>query len=194
VTLSSDARPALGHNGGPSLDEGLSWRRHCWSRARERLLPTLPIEVVRLRVARARDLGLPYRTYAGLRASSGQDVIGFLFSTNALRLLRPTDRVPRERQDRLASLVACDRVALAQLPLDLPAVLSLAPLDAAHRAPLSTGTWGETRDRLRAILRDRRRPGDAYVLIGETGLEREWCEAGRLAGFLPGDAYFAPLP
>ncbi|WP_295074341.1 hypothetical protein [Tabrizicola sp.] len=43
----------LGHNGGPSLEGGVSWRKHCWSAARERLLPTLPIEVVRLRVKRA---------------------------------------------------------------------------------------------------------------------------------------------
>ena len=42
-----------GHNGGPSLEGGTSWRRHCWTQARERLLPTLPIEVVRLRVKRA---------------------------------------------------------------------------------------------------------------------------------------------
>jgi hypothetical protein len=28
--------------------------------------------------------------------------------------------------------------------------------------------------------------------VGETALEREWVEAGRLAGFLSGDAYFAP--
>jgi len=185
---------SIGHNNGPALDEGHSWRRHCWARARESLLPTLPVEVVRLRVRRARELGLPYRTYAGLRASTGQDLIGFLFSTNALRLLRATDRVPPDRRDRLATLLACDRIALAQPPLDPSAILSLAPLEAAHRAPLSTEAWGQARDRLRTVLRDRRRPGDAYVLVGETALEREWCEAGRLAGFLTGDAYFAALP
>jgi hypothetical protein len=79
----------LGHNGGPSLDRGFGWRHHCWKTAREALLPNLPIEVVRLRVKRAAEIGLDYRTYASIRASSGHDVVAFLFSSNALRLLPP---------------------------------------------------------------------------------------------------------
>ncbi len=67
----------IGHNGGPSLAGGVSWRRHCWSAAREALLPTLPIEVVRLRVKRAKALGLDYKTYAGLRAATGHDVVAW---------------------------------------------------------------------------------------------------------------------
>lgn len=186
--------PRIGHNGGPSLDEGLSWRRHCWTQARERLLPTLPIEVVRLRVARARELGLPYRTYAGLRASTGRDVIAFLFSTNALRLLRATDRLPADRRERLDALLACDRIGLAQPPLAPQAVGALVPLDVVYKAPPAMAPWGDVRDSLRSILRDRLVPGDGVVLVGETALEREWVEAGRLAGFLTGDAYFAPVP
>ena len=49
----------IGHNGGPTLESGGSWRRVAWKKAREELLPTLPIEVVRLRVSRAKELGLP---------------------------------------------------------------------------------------------------------------------------------------
>ena len=184
----------IGHNNGPSLEEGTSWRAHCWRRARESLLPTLPIEVVRLRVARARELGLPYRTYAGIRASTGHDVIGFLFSSNALRLLHPTDALPHDRRTRLEGLVGCDRVALAQPPLDPAKVLSLAPLDAAFAAPRFTASWPVMRDRLRTILAERRHPSDGYVLIGETAQERDWCEAGRLAGYLAGDRFFAPPP
>ena len=185
--------PGIGHNGGPSLEEGTAWRTHCWREARVSLLPSLPIEVVRLRVARARELGLPYRTYAGIRASTGQDVIGFLFSSNALRLLRASDRLSPESQVRLSSLAGAARVGIAQPPLSPPSLLALAPLEAAHPAPPAILPWGEMRDRLRAILRERRRPGEAYVLVGETALEREWVEAGRLAGFLTGSAYFAPL-
>lgn len=191
---STDPVPGPGHNNGPSLEEGASWRAHCWRRAREALLPTLPVEVVRLRVARARELGLPYRTYAGLRASTGQDVIGFLFSSNALRLLRATDRLPEGHRARLDALLHADRLGLAQPPHAPEALLAAAPLDAAFPAPRSTDPWPAARDRLRAILRDRRLPGDGVVLVGETALEREWVEAGRLAGFLSGDAYFAPLP
>lgn len=186
--------PGPGHNGGPSLDEGVAWRAFAWRRAREALLPTLPVEVVRLRVARARELGLDYRTYAGVRAATGRDVIGFLYSTNALRLLRATDALPADRAERLAAVAGADRVALVQPPLDPARVLAAAPLDAAHRAPPSTLTWGEARDRLRGLLRARGLPGDAVVLVGETAAEREWAEAARLAAFLPGDRAFAPLP
>jgi hypothetical protein len=185
--------PGPGHNNGPSLDEGTAWRTHCWRQAREALLPTLPIEVVRLRVARARELGLPYRTYAGIRASTGQDVIGFLFSSNALLLLRSTDRVSPDRLDRLASIRGASRLGLAQPPLSPQALLAAAPLDDARPAPRSTDSWPAARDRLRALLRDRRLPSDGVVLVAETPLERAWVEAGRLAGFVPGDAYFAPL-
>jgi hypothetical protein len=185
--------PGPGHNNGPSLEEGTAWRTHCWRQAREALLPTLPVEVVRLRVARAKELRLPYRTYAGIRASTGQDVIGFLFSSNALRLLRATDRLPQDRRAQLAAIERADRAGLAQPPLEPRALLSLAPLDAAFAAPRSTDSWPAMRDRLRALLRDRRLPGDGVVLVGETALEREWAEAGKLAGFVRGDAYFAPL-
>ena len=65
----------IGHNNGPTMEPGESWRRHAWGRARARLLPVLPIEVVRLRVKRAAEIGLDYRTYASIRAASGHDVI-----------------------------------------------------------------------------------------------------------------------
>ncbi|MDH3263731.1 MAG: hypothetical protein OEM24_07010, partial [Paracoccaceae bacterium] len=69
------------------MEGGAGWRRHCWTKAREELLPTLPLEVVRLRVKRAAELGLDYRAYASFRASTGHDVVALLFSSNALRLL-----------------------------------------------------------------------------------------------------------
>lgn len=186
--------PGLGHNNGPSMEDGASWRAFAWARAREALLPTLPVEVVRLRVARARELGLDYRTYAGVRAATGRDVVGFLFSTNALRLLRPGDALPRDRRERLAGLRGCDRSALVQPPLSPAHVLARAPLDSAHAAPVSTMAWGEARDRLRAVLAERGLPRDGVILVGETAAEREWAEAARLAGFLSGDRAFAPVP
>lgn len=186
--------PGIGHNAGPTLDEGATWRAHCWRQARAALLPTLPVEVVRLRVARARELGLDYRTYAGVRASTGRDLVGFLFSTNALRLLRATDALPEDRRARLAAIQGASRTALTQPPLDPARVLALAPLDAAHRAPPSTDAWPAMRDRLRAVLRERGMPGDAVLLVAETAAERDWCEAGHLAGVITGERYFGAAP
>ena len=39
--------PRVGHNGGPAMDAGAAWRRHCWRVARAELLPHLPIAVIR---------------------------------------------------------------------------------------------------------------------------------------------------
>ena len=86
-------------------------RTVAWSKARKGLLgETLPIEVIRMRVRRATELGLPYRSYASIRASTGRDVLGFLFSSNALRLIRAGDALPAPYADRLArrGLIAQD--------------------------------------------------------------------------------------
>ena len=178
----------IGHNGGPSLAGGVSWRKHCWSAARERLLPTLPIEVVRLRVKRAQALGLDYKTYAGVRAATGHDVVAFLFSSNALRvsLLRPV--MPEARAVKLAE-VQCGRLALAVAPLT-PGMLEAANpvLDGAHPAPYALAGFGEMRSMLRSALG--KLPSDQVILVGDLGLERDWCAAGRLAGYLPAQRYF----
>lgn len=181
---------ALGHNGGPGLEPGASWRRHCWSKARADLLPHLPIEVLRGRVKRAAELGLDYRTYAGVRAASGHDVVAFLFSSNALRLLAPRPALPGDRAAKLAAITACGRIALAQAPLSVAALDAAAAglIDTAHPAPAALAVWAETRAALRAALG--RLPSDRVLLVGDMTLEREWCAAGRLAGYLPAERYF----
>jgi hypothetical protein len=179
----------IGHNGGPSLEGGVSWRRHCWSSARERLLPTLPIEVVRLRVKRAKALGLDYKTYAGVRAATGHDVVAFLFSSNALRVSLARPAMPDARAMKLSD-VQCGRLALAVAPLTPGMVEAANPavLDAAFPAPYALASFGEMRERLRAALG--KLPSDQVILVGDLGLERDWCAAGRLAGYLPAERYF----
>lgn len=181
---------AIGHNGGPTPEPGASWRRHCWRAARERLLPTLPVEVVRLRVARARDLGLDYRTYASVRAATGHDVVAFLFSSNALRIAADRPRLPGDRAAKLGALCDCGRIALTVRPLAPPAAIGANPglLDAASPAPPALGPFAEARAALRQALD--RIPGDRVILVGDLGLEAEWCAAGRLAGYLPASRYF----
>jgi hypothetical protein len=117
------------------------------------LVPTLPIEVVRLRVRRAKELGLDYKTYAGVRAATGHDVVAFLFSSNALRVsvLRPT--MPGARAAKLVA-VACERMALAVSPLTTEMLEAANPvvLDGAYPAPYALAGFGEMRDRVLAPL------------------------------------------
>ncbi|NRB00636.1 MAG: hypothetical protein HRU32_12580, partial [Rhodobacteraceae bacterium] len=48
----------------------------------------------------------------------------------------------------------------------------------------------QMRDAIQALTAQRGLPGDRVVLIGDTAFEREWCAAGRLAGYISGDSYF----
>ena len=182
--------PGPGHNNGPTLEPGNSWRKYAWTRARADLLPTLPIEVLRLRVRRAQELGLPYKTYASVRASTGRDVIGFLFSSNALDLYRKGPALPQNCRTRLEALVACDRTGLAHPPLTAETLLELVPLDAVFPAPAPHLPWSVMRDHLKGIIRARGKPADGYLIIGETPQERDWAEAAKAAGFLTGSRYF----
>ncbi|MBS0563115.1 MAG: hypothetical protein JSR87_01085 [Proteobacteria bacterium] len=183
----------IGHNRGPSLEGGAGWRSHCWRQARAALLPHLPVEVVRTRVRRAAELGLDYRTYAGVRATTGRDLVAVLFSANALRLAGSTTAAPAlppDRAARLARLTGCGRLAL--VPPRMVAALAAdgegVPLDGVHAAPALLAPDREVRDRLlaaRGVL-----PADGVLLIGDNDLERGWCASGRLAGYLPAGRFF----
>ena len=193
--MNGPAPKGLGHNNGPTMEPGFAWRKHSWARARADLLPTLPIEVLRKRVARAKELGLPYKTYASVRAASGHDVVGFLFSNNALRVMRDGQRLPQDRLGKLASLKA-GRAALAHRPVDpdqLRVLLSAQgiELDATSRAPHFEDAWSTI---AAAVLDPVRRANwhrDGVLVVGDTAHERDWSEAAKLAGFLPSDQFFA---
>jgi hypothetical protein len=171
------------------MEGGASWRRKCWVAAREALLPTLPIEVVRLRVRRAKELGLDYRTYAGVRAATGHDVVAFLFSSNALQVSVLKPAMPEARALKLTE-VQGGRLALAVAPLTPGMVEAANPLvlDGAHLAPFALAGFGEVRAALRGALG--KVPSDRVLLVGDMALERDWCAAGRLAGYLPAERYF----
>ncbi|MEM9047643.1 MAG: hypothetical protein AAGC92_02885 [Pseudomonadota bacterium] len=189
----------LGHNRGPAMDEGRRWRRHCWQKARHALLPQLPIEVVRLRVARARAIGLDYRRYATVRATTGRDIVAFLFSTNALRLMHATAALPADRAARLAALQDVSPRLAAYAPLDPAAMAAqLAAqgigFDAAIRAPTSIDTPAGTRAALLAALAPGKLPRDGLLVVGDTALEARWPATAGLAGYVPAAAYFAADP
>ncbi|WP_322895141.1 MULTISPECIES: hypothetical protein [unclassified Yoonia] len=181
----------IGHNSGRSPEPGHSWRVHAWTKARRDLLPVLPIEVVRLRVKRAAELGLPYKTYAGIRASNGHDLIGFLFSNNALRVLRDVQDMPAERKARLDGLVKTARHALAHRPVTPTHLAAQPSIDRAFAAPRFTDSWSAMRAELQEITSNLRQPGDRFVLVGDTDFEREWVAAARLAGYVSAEAFFS---
>ncbi|MFZ1347665.1 MAG: hypothetical protein WAS32_12155, partial [Tabrizicola sp.] len=85
--------------------------------------------------------------------------------------------------------VQCGRLALAVAPLT-PGMLEAANpvLDGAHPAPYALAGFGEMRSMLRSALG--KLPSDQVILVGDLGLERDWCAAGRLAGYLPAQRYF----
>jgi hypothetical protein len=181
----------IGHNSGQVDEPGKSWRRYVWAQARKDLMPTLPIEVVRLRVRRAAELGLPYKTYAGIRASSGHDLIGFLFSNNALQVLRQGQPLPTDRAAKLGALVRTTCKGVAHKPVTPTHLGSLPGLSAAHAAPAFSDSWAAMRDQMRAMITAEGQPADRFVIIGDTAFEREWAEAARTAGYLQADHFFS---
>ena len=60
----------VGHNQGPRLYTG--WQLYCWRRAHEAVWKNPPIEVVRLRLRRAKALGMSYREYASIVLDTGR--------------------------------------------------------------------------------------------------------------------------
>ncbi|NKX43427.1 hypothetical protein [Roseicyclus persicicus] len=184
----------IGHNGGPSLEPGFGFRKVAWTKARAALLPTLPLEVVRVRVARAQRLGLPYRTYATIRATAGRDIVGFLFSGNALELRVGEARLGAPVVDRVAALGgAVERLAAVYAPAAPGALEAAHPglFEAALRAPGFTASWRETREGLRGALAARRLPADAVLLVAATAVERGWTATAGLAGVIDRDVIFA---
>ena len=181
----------IGHNRGPSMEAGHGFRRLSWSKARAELMPTLPLEVVRLRVQRAKRLGLPYKTYASIRAASGRDVVAFLFSGNAMDLRPQRVTIPEKQAARLADLPAT-RLGAIYGPQDPAVVLAENPdlLDHVGVAPGFTATWRETRERLRTIARAGALPLDGVVVVSATAIEAEWAGSAGLAGTIPAPVFF----
>lgn len=184
----------LGHNQGPTLEPGYAWRKHSWAKARADLLPTLPIEILRTRVKRAKALGLPYKTYASVRAASGRDVVGFLFSNNALRVLKDGAAMPEARAARLRPLAA-ELAGLVHPPLSPEQLAERLrsqgiALVGCERAPHFSEGWSDMRQAVMAPLRAAKLPRDGVLVIGDTGFERNWSEAAKLAGFIHSDHFF----
>lgn len=180
----------IGHNRGPQL-AGSGWRTHCWTHARRELLGArLPIEVVRLQLRRARSLGLDYKTYAGVRATTGRDLMAFLYSSNAIGVFRDEQAPAAQVLARITGSAAAPHLGTS--PGLAPDVLArrLGAVSARPLAPFGA-SWATLRNEMKGWLRAQGLPGDAVLMIGETAHEREMMTAGGLAGFVSGQAFFA---
>lgn len=184
----------IGHNGGPGIGN-TGWHGYAWRRARADLVPTLPLEVVRMRVRRAKELGIDYKSYASIRAATGRDVIALLFSSNALKCGPKLVAVPEAEAAKLREVVRAERLAAVHRPLAAPVFegANAAVIDAACQAPTLADGWSATREKLAALTAGRGLPTDSVVVVGATMLEAEWSVAGRMAGYLPAERYFATL-
>lgn len=183
--------PGIGHNGGPDMGRGKTWRTHQWRKAQRDLMPnTIPLMVVRMRMRRAAELGMTYRAYAQVRQSSGQDILALLFSSNALRIIGAGARMPADRAAHLAPLAA-PRLSLVHPPNTPGAVALMNPeLDAAATAPRFTESWSAMRTRLETFLSAQNLPGSRVLIVGDAPLEADWSTAARAAAYLPADSYF----
>jgi len=192
----------IGHNKGPSLNTGLGWQKHCWAKARKDLLgKTIPIEVVRMRIKRARELGLAYPQYAAIMLGTGRDIVGFLFTVDGLHLrLRKRLEMPDQVQDKLQSLRKCNLMAFAPsgenpeaFRVELQQVAG-APFVAAAPEPRTHINWPDARSAIRAALDPLKLPSDAVVMIGTRDMEKQWAAAGKMARFIPASDYYSTSP
>lgn len=185
----------IGHNKGPTMERGHTWRTYQWRRAQQKLMPnSVPLLIVRMRMRRAAELGMDYKTYASIRQASGQDILGLLFSSNALRIIGNGARMPDATDRALRAVKAAQKLTLVHAPVQPPAVLQANPvLDAAAAAPRFTDSWSGMRERLEGFIHQQRLPGNQVLIIGDAPLESEWSTAARAAGYLPADRYFAQV-
>ena len=181
-----------GHNNGPTIERGHTYRSYQWRRAQQKLMPnSVPLMIVRMRMRRAEELGMTYKTYASIRQASGQDILGLLFSSNALRIIGNGARMPDARDRVLKAVKATQKLSLVHAPTDPSAVLQANPvLDVTAAAPRFTDSWSQMRTGVEAIIHQQQLSGNQVLIVGDAPLESEWSTAARAAGYLSADRYF----
>ncbi|MEM7211096.1 MAG: hypothetical protein AAF479_04235 [Pseudomonadota bacterium] len=198
-SFAEERLPGIGHNQGPALDANTGFRRIAWKKARAQLMPRLPLEVLKRRVRRAKQLGLEYPAYASILLGTGRDIVGFLFTCDGLgmRLSRslplPDPIAGKLRQiERVDAMLAAEQDRPESLQ-DLLAAEMPIRFAGATRLPRSDASLGEGHQAIRTALDPLKLPGDAVVMIGTETHERDWADAAKLARFIPAESYFPAL-
>lgn len=174
------------------MEAGHRWRTHQWRSAQRQLMrKTIPLMIVKMRMKRAAELGMDYKTYATIRQASGQDILALMFSSNALGIIGQGARMPDAETRALAAVRAAQKLTLVHAPQTPEGVLAANPvLDAADVAPKFNESWSAMRERVSSLIQSRKLPGNTVLVIGDAPLESEWSTAARAAGYLPASAYF----
>src|SRR5690606_29283750 len=120
------------------------------------------VEVVRTRVRRAKALGLDYKTYAGVRATTGRDLVAFLFSSNALGVFRDGQPLAQARAGKLTALAAGRHLGVGP-GLDAEMLGQRISAASARSLPPFGSRWGEMRAEAKAWLKAQGLPGDAVL-------------------------------
>lgn len=191
--------PLIGHNQGPTTKHGVGWQRYAWKRARADLLGNMvPLQIVRLRVKRAQELGLSYPQYASILMGTGRDITAFLFTVDGLQLrLRRELEMPEKVSEKLQGLEKCDLLAFAPSGEKAKAfrmeLSDIAGVPFVHSTPELTPSvnWSEAKLAVRAALDPIKLPGNAVVMIGTRKVEETWATAGKIARFIPSTEYFS---
>ena len=97
------ARPpaSIGHNQGPPLHPASGWGGFCWRKAHRSAWRTPPIEVVRRRCKRARDLGLSYRDYTAIALDRGTSARALLFDLGGTLVRVDNNKIRTDREGRI---------------------------------------------------------------------------------------------
>lgn len=96
--------PAIGHNQGPPLEPDNSWNSFCWRKAHKAAWKAPPVEVVRRRCRRARDLGLSYRDYTAIVLDRGTHPFVLIFDLGGTLVEIENDEIRSDPQGRVRPL------------------------------------------------------------------------------------------
>jgi hypothetical protein len=101
---------AIGHNGGPPLD--MSWTAWNWRRAHAEAWKSPGREIVLMRLRRAEQLGLDYRSYASVLLDRGTRLCGIVVMTSS-PLLQRAEQISA----KLTSLKDCSVIVSGDHPV-----------------------------------------------------------------------------
>ncbi len=195
-------RPMIGHNSGMYRSKGQGFRTFAWQKARAELLGNkVPLQIVRLRVKRATELGLSYPQYASVLLGTGRDITAFLFTVDGLQLrLRRELEMPDLVRAKLQTLKNTELLSFApsgEVPTEFRTELSDVagvPFVQVAAEPTPSASWSTAKQAIRSVLDPIKLPGGAVIMVGSRAQEAEWATAGKLARFMSTGSYFSAKP